>query len=840
MPNTRFSIAVQLYLLIGVAALALVLVIAAAVTGSGRMLAAGERLHVRVVASVQDASQLALLFERQVGLVSRAPAEIDLQRQRDYRAAFEELNIQIEATRAQLEELVPPQALEEVRSLTESFAELRRQAALVFSLSSNFVQDKATDILDGPFAEAAKRVDTSVAGLLRTMRGQAQAEVDALNDVRRSLVFTIASVSVVAIGLVIVVGVLLIGSVSGRLRGITTAMTVISGGAGAGMEIPFTHDRDELGEMARALEVFRHHAEEIARLRLEQEQTLSALESANEQLRVQNVHFDAAVNNMSQALLMFDATERLLIANRRYYEMYGLSEDAIKPGNTLRELIQERQRGGQFMEDVDAYIAGLRATLALGETSSRIFDLPDGRTIVVINHPMAGGGWLATHEDITERRRAEAKISYMARHDALTDLPNRVFFQERLEQFISRKAEPLAVLSLDLDKFKAVNDTLGHPIGDQLLREAAARIRGCIREGDLAARLGGDEFAVLQPAVEQPQAVTALAKRLIEVVGAPYQLDCHQVVVAVSVGITVAPGDGTQPDALMKNADLALYRAKADGGGTYHFFEAEMDARMQARRALELDLRKALLNNEFELYYQPVITMQTGAISGFEALIRWHHPQRGMVAPAEFISLAEEIGLIVPIGEWVLRQACREAALWPPAMTVAVNLSPVHFKSRNLLPAVVAALAEAPLPANRLELEITETVLLQDTATTLATLRQLQDLGVTIAMDDFGTGYSSLSYLRSFPFDRIKIDQSFVRELSANPESTAIIRAVVGLGSSLGIAITAEGVETLEQLEHLRAEGCDAVQGYFFSHPRPASEIRGLMDGVVPEAKAVA
>jgi diguanylate cyclase (GGDEF)-like protein len=449
---------------------------------------------------------------------------------------------------------------------------------------------------------------------------------------------------------------------------------------------------------------------------------------------------------------------------------------------------------------------------------------------------------VATHEDVTERRRSEAKILYLAHHDALTDLPNRALFHEQLGQALchAKPGEELAVLCLDIDHFKSVNDTLGHPFGDALLRTAADRLRACIRESDMIARLGGDEFAIVQVGGCQPTDATALATRLIEAISAPYDLEGHHVVVGMSVGIALAPDDGDDPHQLLKNADMALYRAKADGRGTYHFFEADMDARIQARRTLELDLRKAIQNGEFELFYQPFIEIRSGHISGFEALLRWRHPQRGMIAPTDFIPLAEETGLIVPIGDWVLRQACREAATWPSHVKVAVNLSAVQFRNKNLLATVIAGLATSGVDATRLEVEITESVLLHDSDATLAVLYQLCGLGVRISMDDFGTGYSSLSYLRKFPFDKIKIDRSFIHDMSDRHDSLAIVRAVTAMGAGLGMTTTAEGVETPEQLERLRLEGCTEAQGYLFSRPRPAAELHELLVAFSPKLKAIA
>jgi diguanylate cyclase (GGDEF)-like protein len=562
-----------------------------------------------------------------------------------------------------------------------------------------------------------------------------------------------------------------------------------------------------------------------------------------QRLALEKQRLDTAINNISQGLVMFDAAERLVVCNDLYIEMYGLSREMVKPGSPFLEILRFRARVGDFLRrEPEDYRAGHLAAMAQGTVTTLILQGLEGREVLVTTSPMASGGWVATHEDITERRRAEAKIAYMAQHDALTELPNRLRLYEQLGQTLlrSKRGEHIAVFCLDLDRFKDVNDAHGHPVGDLLLKSVADRLRQCIRDTDVVARLGGDEFAIMQAGASQPTEATSLASRLIEVIGAPYALGSHQVTVEVSIGIALAPGDGLEAEQLLKNADLALYRAKSDGRGLYRFFEPEMDARMQARRTLEMDLRKAIANGEFELLYQPLVDMKTEYVTGFEALIRWHHPERGMIPPLDFIAVAEDTGLIVPIGDWALRQACAEAATWPSDVKIAVNLSPIQFKSKGLLPSVISALAASGLSPNRLELEITESVLLQDGDATLAILHELRGLGIRISMDDFGTGYSSLSYLRKFPFDKIKIDQSFIFAMSDHNDSLAIVRAVIAMGSGLGIATTAEGVETPEQFKQLKLEGCTEVQGYLFSAPRPAAEVKGLLASINPTLRAIA
>jgi diguanylate cyclase (GGDEF)-like protein len=541
----------------------------------------------------------------------------------------------------------------------------------------------------------------------------------------------------------------------------------------------------------------------------------------------QRLLLDTVINNMSQGVLMFDAQARLVFCNQRYIEMYGLSAAVVVPGCALRDLLEHRAAVGAFAGSTEDYIVDLMEDVAAGKTSSGIAKAADGRVFSIVRNPIAGGGWIATHEDITDRQRAEERIVHMARHDALTDLPNRMMLRERLDHELKRvkRGECLAVLCLDLDHFKSVNDTLGHPIGDELLKVVAERLRRCTREPDTIARLGGDEFAIIMTGMEDPTDAVALAKRIRDSITKPYHLDGHQILADISIGISLAPMDASEPDQLLKNADMALYGAKGDGRGTYRFFEQEMDARMRARRELEMDLRNALVNAEFELYYQPLVNLKTNEITAFEALVRWNHPTRGLISPAEFIPVAEETGLIIALGEWVLRRACAETAHWPEHIKVAVNLSPSQLKSRNLTELVISALAESGMAPSRLQLEITETVLMHNTFNTLATLHQLRKLGVQIAMDDFGTGYSSLSYLRSFPFDKIKIDRSFIQDLSNGAEPLAIVHAVAGLARSLNMVSTAEGVETQQQMDQLQAVGCTEMQGYLFSHARPAADI---------------
>ena len=605
----------------------------------------------------------------------------------------------------------------------------------------------------------------------------------------------------------ILVTLLVASSIVRPIRSVTRAMSQISQGH-TDLDLDSRDRRDEIGQMINAVVSYR-----------------DKLQQQKHELHTQNMRFDTALNNMSQGLAMFDAQQRLVVCNDEYVAIYAWAESFVRPGMTLQEMLEDRVRSGLMSKES---LDGIRETAAAvtgdGKKGAFYCPLNDGRCIAVVARQMLDGGTVTTHEDVTERRRAETQIAYMAHHDALTGLANRVLLRERIQAALSDgRDRPLAVLCLDLDRFKAVNDTLGHPVGDAVLRIAASRLNTCIREADTVARLGGDEFAIV--AVLAPLDASALAARIVEEISQPYHLDGQRIVIGISIGIALAPADGGDPDALLKNADLALYRAKAQGRNTYRFFEPEQDLCLTERYTLEQDLRRAIGAREFEVHYQPICNIETGRKTSMEALVRWRHPVHGLIPPDRFIPLAEETGLINALGELVLRQACADAVNWPPSTKVAVNLSPTQFQNPDLVSQVATILADSGLPVRRLELEITETVLLQRSHDNLRTLQELSALGISIALDDFGTGYSSLSYLRLFRFDMIKIDRSFVGEMAQMEASAAIVCAVANLGRSLDIITVAEGVETEEQLTLLRAAGCTQAQGYLLGRPVPAADL---------------
>ncbi len=693
-------------------------------------------------------------------------------------------------------------------------------------------------------------------------------------------------------------------------------------------------------------------------------------QESQQRLESEKHRLDTALNNMTQGLVLYDASARIVICNQRYLDMYRLSTDVAKPGCHFYDLIRHRQETGSFDGDVDAFCSNIMRNLAQGKITHTIMETGDGRCALVVNKPLAQGGWVATIEDITERqnlererdrnyaflhqiidhipsqitvkdvrerryllvnrvtethfglsrdaivgktahdifpkaaadiiaaddenalqspeglflderpwesqgmgrrfitsrrigiqdqtgearyivnvvddvterRRADEKIAHLAHYDALTDLPNRVLFREQIERELQRtgRGEQFALLYIDIDEFKGINDSLGHHVGDELLKAVAARIKDCIGETDLIARLGGDEFAVIQTAIGDTADVVEFVTRIHEAIRQPYQCLGHQLSTDASIGIALAPQDGTDLDQLIKSADLAMYGAKAGGRRTHRFFEPAMDASAKARLTMEQDLRQALVDGGFEIHYQPLVNLHRDEVIGCEALLRWRHPERGMVSPAEFIPVAEDTGLIIELGEWVLRTACAEAATWPDHIRIAVNVSPVQLKSQTLALKIMGALAASGLPASRLELEITEAVLIHDDEAALAILHQLRAIGVRIALDDFGTGFSSLSYLKRFPFDKIKIDRCFISDITEIDGSSAIVQAVVNIAASRNMTTTAEGVETQQQKELLRALGCTEMQGYLFSAAKPGSEVRNLFSTRYEKASAVA
>jgi diguanylate cyclase (GGDEF)-like protein/PAS domain S-box-containing protein len=546
-------------------------------------------------------------------------------------------------------------------------------------------------------------------------------------------------------------------------------------------------------------------------------------------LAYKNHILEVTLENMAHGLCMFDGQQRLIVCNERYAKMYGLSPTEMRPGTKLRSILEARVAAGSSPAAAQEYIDTRIAEVTRNEPYSAVNELRDGRVVAVTHQPIEGGGWVAIHQDITSSRRDEERVAFMAHHDLLTGLANRTSFMEKLEEAgarLRRRHETFTVFMLDLDRFKNVNGSLGHPAGDALLRETADRLRKALRETDLVARLGGDEFAIIQAGeADQRGAAVELAKRVIELTSAPYDLHGTMVTIGTSIGIAMAREPDVDSDTLMKQADLALYRTKSEGRNGYCFFDERMTADADARRQLEADLRHAIANGQIEIHYQPILHVKTRKLFGLEALARWRHPVMGFVPPSEFIPLAEETGLIVPLGEKVLHKACETAKRWPPGVKVAVNISAVQFAKSDLLDVVTRTLAETGLPAQRLELEITETALLEKEAGVLATLQQLERLGIAISLDDFGTGYSSLRYLTTFPIDKIKIDKSFTQNITHRADCAAVVASVLALGSGLDVATVAEGVETKQQFDILRASGVNYVQGYLFGAPCTAEEI---------------
>jgi diguanylate cyclase (GGDEF)-like protein len=563
-----------------------------------------------------------------------------------------------------------------------------------------------------------------------------------------------------------------------------------------------------------------------------------ALVESTEALKTSNVRFASALQNMSQGLCMIDSSQKILVANERYRQIYNLPEELVTPGTTLAQILEHRSASGNYAGPTPAEY--IQAQL---NNPTDIEKLGNGRVILVLRHPMAGGYWLTTHEDITERWRNEARVAFMAHHDPLTGLVNRAALVERIEDACARQRRwgaEFNILIVDLDRFKQVNDTFGHPAGDDLLKQVAERLKLALQETDIFARLGGDEFAILQVNdVDESDAAETLATEIITRLAEPFSVSGNVVGIGASIGIALAPDHGDNADDLFKKADLALYHAKSLGRNRHAVFEPALGQAAVEKHILENELRQAIARDEFEVRFQPIVDTKTFKVCCAEALVRWRHPERGMIAPDQFIPLAEETGTILQIGEWVLQAACREAVKWPSSVKVAVNLSAVQLRSSSLLDYIMCVLVESGLPPERLELEVTETALIEHGAECLALLKKLRNLGITIALDDFGTGYSSLNHLTVFPFDKIKIDKSFIKHMTNRADCAAIISAVLALAQSLDIHTTAEGVERSDQLRILRLAGVSSVQGFLIQRPCSATELifdASLGPGVVENA----
>ena len=768
---------------------------------------AATQLSLEGFEGIENSSELQSLLARHRQIIESAPAEVDRKRLEVSQHEFIRVSSQLSTLINGLTRKKTEKVSDEIEAkIEQKFPHLVTAGQEVMFYAYNFAQDKALESA----AVYAKTGDDLQETIQQYRAHRTLVAANSMSSLMESARYLQLWVSICAIAAFIFIG--LIGptitrGVIKRLNRITTYMTRLANQTSV-EEVPSRNDSDEVGDMARAVQIFKNNALELFKNKLQLEQA--------------NVRLDLALNNMVHGLCMFDARKTMTICNDRYAKMYGLPAELIAPGTQLSDIFKHLVDKNLTTENLEEIQSGVNA-LPADNTGNIIRTLTDGRIIAISHQKTSDGGWVSVHEDITERQKAQIHITHLARHDHLTDLPNRTFLSEELDNSFRRlrDGQQFAVLCLDLDRFKGVNDTLGHSVGDKLLDAVAKRIVSCVKEHDFVARLGGDEFAIVQKDLARPIDGGNMARRIIEQISAPYQIDGQHINVGASIGLALAPSDGTTPDQILKNADLAMYRAKEDGRGTYRFFEQEMDARIQARRALELELRGGLISGELQLYYQPLVDPRSGEVRCFEALLRWFHPRLGEISPTEFIPIAEESGLIESLGEWVLRSACADAAKWPKHFRVAINLSPIQFRNANLAKIVFSSLAASGLAASRLELEITESLLLEENSKTITMLHEFRSLGIRIAMDDFGTGFSSLNYLRSFPFDKIKIDKSFIRDMSKGGDAVTIVKAIIDLAHNLKIDVVAEGVETTEQLKYLISEGCNEVQGHYFSAAQP-------------------
>ena len=801
-------IAGRLYLVGGLAILAVVALAAASIYFASVTSQATHKLFDDGLVGVVDATEIEILLEKHRRIVETAPTQYSRNQVTRHRRLAE-------AIYARIEDLVVSSNDALAERILSDLPQLGDTARRVLLYAENLPSNAAGEAVDA-YAKIADQLQERIR-VYRTERVRVAA--DKVSDLLRQARVLTTGVAAAALAALVLIGPLSLWLIRGivvRLKGVTNVMNRLAGND-TSVAIEAVMAPDEIGDMARAVEVFKSNAV-----------TLLEHKSKLEQL---NFWLDLALNNMTRGLSLFDCEQRLVVSNAIYQQFYDLPADLVQPGTSFDKILHHRIPEIGSMEGATATSGAMAESfmriVQSGRVESFAQQLMDGRTIQVSVQPLPDGGWVALHEDVTEARRAQANIAKLARQDTLTGLANRLLFREELEDACRRLEDghSFSLMCIDLDHFKDVNDTLGHPTGDALLQAVGARLTDTARGRDLVVRLGGDEFAIIQSGADTRPRAEAFTQRIIKAVSQPYQIQGHKIIIGATVGITFAPADGADPDQLLKCADMALYRAKSAGRGTHAFFEPEMAGRLKVRRSLELDLRRALAGDQLELHYQPIIDLTTERIVCCEALMRWRHPDRGMVSPVDFIALAEEMGLIMPMGEWALRTACAAATSWPADVKVAVNLSAVQFKGSDLVAVVIEALESSGLPSDRLELEVTESLLLDQDPKTLQLLHLLQHLGVRIALDDFGTGYSSLSYLRSFPFDKIKIDQTFVRDLPQRDDCAAIVTAVAQLAQNLKMTTVAEGVETALHLSMVRAAGCSQAQGYHFARPVPASDI---------------